>query len=281
MEKILVARHLDDIDDLATYGRDAPIEDTFENAKKLTSIADAIYEQVVCKGRRTVMFVTSPRLRAKQTAQLLSNDLELRSGGLIRTFFSVNDDLRSTEQGRFILPDNYQAGDVFLGLDMANKIFDQETHGSDYGLEDNIDYHFGDPIEYPNGSYKYPEIANYFVEYGESYRESLLRIYNTVLRTGSKYRRISGSTELVVVAHGQQYHLLSELSELAQAVSGQGLSISPGESVKLLWDIYKMSDDSQKVPGVCMPIDFSYLGNDAIMQILRQEVDFLSNGKML
>jgi broad specificity phosphatase PhoE len=277
-EKILFSRHLDEIDDLETYGRDAPLIDTPENREKLEKISKALYEKLLESKKEAVLFVTSPRIRAQQTAKLVADKITEMSGGAIKVRFSANENLKATEQGDFILPEDYKANDVFVGLKLANKIFNKETHGSDEpGGVDNIDYRFGDPVKTGEGEYKYPELVPYFSEYGETYKDSLIRLYGAVLDTSKKYEKFLGNTEVVIVAHGQIYHVFRGLVELSKMIKRGDVEYKKGDSAKLLWEIYKNCSDDQKVTGICMPLDLEILTDQDMLALLREEIDYLKN----
>lgn len=275
MEKVIFARHLNEMDDLKTYGRDAPLIDSVENQKRLIDITNTLYEKIIKSEKKAVLFVTSPRIRAKHTAELVARNLVEKIGPNFKTRFSVNEDLRSTEQGDFILPEGYKAGDVVPFLQSATKIFTQEVHGSDHpGGVDNIGYRFGDPIKLPNGQYKYPELVGHFTRYGESYKDTLERIYSTVLDTSKKYQRFLGRIEVVVVSHGQTYHVFRGLSEIANMVHTKEIEFKKGDSVKLSWEAYKKCSDDKKVPGICQPLDLDYLDDETMLTLLQGEIDF-------
>lgn len=273
---MLFSRHLDEADDLRAYGRDAPLVDSPENRKKLEDISDTLYEKIVQGNKEAAMFVTSPRIRAIQTAELVADDIGEKSDHKIKIRYSVNKDLRATDQGDFILPEDYKPDAVFTGLKVASKVFDRETHGSDLpDMADNIDYRFGDPVLLQNGEYKYPELVGYFSDYGESYRDSLIRLFSVIIDSSKKYESFLGSTEVVVVAHGQIYHVFRGLIELSKMIKGDHIEFKTGDSIKMLWEIYKNCSDDQKVTGICLPLDFECLGDEKIMALLQDEINFL------
>lgn len=282
MEKensLIVSRHLDEVDDLKKFGRDAPLERSQLNLEKLNKIADTVYQKIEETEKEAVLFITSPRLRARETAEWIAKDLKYR-GLDLKVRFSPNEDLSSTEQGGFVVPDDYNPGDFFEGLSLATAIFTKESHMSDNpGMEDNIHYEFGDPVLLPDGSYKYPELVKFFTENGESYAETLTRIYKSVLEMSSHYQKLFSKTEVVVVSHGQIYHVLRGLSEIGKMVKNRSIEFSTGDSVKLLWKIYNDCDSDQKVTGICMPLDFEALNDPELMELLKKEIAYLEKGK--
>ncbi len=273
--EMLFSRHLDEVDDLKTYGRDAPLERSPENHEKLEKATEAIYQKIVTSGKKAVLFITSPRVRATETAELIAMGLTQRDPSL-KIRFSSNEDLKATEQGEFVLPDDYEQNNFFVGLDIASKIFTKEAHLSDeQGMEDNISYRFGDPIQLPDGSYKYPELVEHFTKTGESYAETLSRIFNSVLEMSGKYDKLMEATEVVIVAHGQIYHVLRGLSEIHRMIKDGEIEFKKGDSMKLIWKIYNDCDPSQKVTGICMPLDFNALNDPAAMSLLEGEREIL------
>jgi hypothetical protein len=275
----MFARHLEEVNDLKEYRRDAPLEKSESNLQKLEIISEKIYQKIVDDHKRALLFITSPRVRAIETAELVAHNIQRRASAPIKVRFSSNEDLKSTEQGDFVLPEDYSPTDFFIGLDLASKIFTSEAHLSDTpGMEDNLSYRFGDPLLLPDGSYKYPELLPYFRESGESYGQTLVRIYNSVLEMSEKYHKLLGDTEVVIVSHGQIYHVLRGLSELGKMIRNGEVDFSPGDSPKWLWEIYKRCDEAQKVTGICMPLDLEMLKDEGLMLLLRKEASLLQAG---
>lgn len=275
---LFFSRHLDDIDNIELYGLDAPLVDSPENFAKISPAIEAIYQHIKQDDKKAVMFITSPRLRAKQTAEVMAEKLRSFDKSL-RIRFSVTENFKASEQGKFIVPPEYKPGDKREGLALAGKIFTNESHGSFVGGIDNIDYRFGDPILLPDGGYKYPELLPYFSELGESHRETLLRVFRLVLASSEKYKKFLQSTEVVLVAHGQTFHLLRGLTLLGGLIKEHEIDFKKGDSAQLLWDIYMNSADELKVTGVYMPIEMELLGDDKMMRILKDEIDYLESNK--
>lgn len=87
MNEMLFSRHLDEVDDLKTYRRDAPLEKSAENQEKLEKATEAIYQKIVASGKEAVLFVTSPRVRATETAGLIAMGLTQRPFSQDKIFF--------------------------------------------------------------------------------------------------------------------------------------------------------------------------------------------------
>jgi len=263
--------HLDEVDDLEKYGRDAPLLDSEKNKKILSEASEAIIDRMKDANRKAVMFVTSPKLRAKETADLVAQEIKNKLGGDIKIRFSTNENLKSTEQGEFVLPEDYKPGTFSRELDLASKIFIMESLESP---NPNLHYKFGDPIKRPDGSYKYPELAQYFTKTGESYAESLIRILTTVLEASRKTDKFNSSVEMVVVAHGFTYHILNGLTILGEQVKQGDVRLDVGELAPKLWEIYK-NGRSEIKSAAYAPLDITNLDNEDLLELLRREIEYL------
>lgn len=276
MENIKVIRHLEDVDDLRTYGRDPVLVPGQE--EKAKEIADELYSDMLDHSKRAILFVTSPRIRAQDTAQMVADELA-KKNDLIKFRFSTTDDLRAIDQGDFILPDDYKEGDSFAGLKLAGKIFSSEVHASDTGGIDNYEYKFGDSVLLPDGSFKYPELNNYFKKPGESYREVLLRIYSLVVATCEKLDDFSGKTKLVVVTHAQPSQIFRDLIQVAKKIKNREINYETGNLARLCWDEYKKGAQSERVTGRTDTLSFDELDDPAMIRILKNEIEYLKNKK--
>ncbi len=164
-KEILFARHLEEIDDLKKWGRNAPLMNTEKNEEDLKEIVDAIVSKIKESNKKAIMFVTSPKTRSKETAYLVAAEIKKRLRTNIKIRYVLEDNLRGPEQGEFILPDNYNPGSFFEGLRIASEIFFKESLGFP---DHDTHYKFGDPVLKSDGSYKYPELTKYFKTSGET-----------------------------------------------------------------------------------------------------------------
>jgi hypothetical protein len=80
----------------------------------------------------------------------------------------------------------------------------------------NFDYHFGDPIQTSEG-FTYPDFANFFVNYGESYKEQSIRPYESVIDLYEKKENLE-RVNLVVITHGGPLVVFNELSVIADKI---------------------------------------------------------------
>ena len=72
-------------------------------------------------------------------------------------------------------------------------------------------------------------------------------------------------------------HVFRGLLKIARMIKSDGVVFKKGDSVKLLWKIYKECSDDKKTPGICMPLDFDCLGDTDLMNKLREELDYLKS----
>jgi len=273
-EKIMVVRHLDDVDDLRRYGRDGVLIPGQED--RAEDIAKEIYSEIKNDGKKAILFVTSPKIRARETARLVADSLRKMDNSL-KIRFTAEDDLRVMDQGDFVLPDDYKQGDSHAGLKLAGKVFAKEVHASD-GPDgvDNYGYKFGDPVLMPDGSFKYPELNGYFNECGESYKDVLVRLYLLIIETHEKLFKLEGKTKLVVITHGQPSQIFKDLIKVAQMIKSGEAQFTTGKLAKLCWDVYNKRDDSEKVTGRVDVLSLEELGDPKMIKILKDEIDYLN-----
>jgi hypothetical protein len=130
----------------------------------------------------------------------------------------------------------------------------------------------------PQGGFKYPELASYFRSYGETYRQSLLRLYRVVLECTRIQLKFWRSSEVMVIAHGQTYHIFRGLLAIGRLILSSKITFRTGDTCSLLWNVYKNCCDSEKVTGVCNMLDVSCFQDPVLMSLLKKEVDYLKRG---
>lgn len=272
-KEILFASHLQEIDDLKTYGRNAPLLDTEKNREDLNKIADAIVSKIKQSNKKAVMFITSPMVRAKETALLVAEEIKKRLGENIKIRYTADKNLKPTEQGEFILPEDYNIGSFFEGLNIASKIFIKESLDQS---SKNLHYRFGDPVILPDGSCKYPELAEYFKTSGETYAESLIRIFTSVVEMSKKINKLNKSTEVVLVSHGFNFHILRGLEILSEQIKQDDVRLNTGDIVFKIWEIYK-NDTTDFKSLAYVPLDITNLGDRELITFLSREIEYLKN----
>ncbi len=269
--ELFFAGHLEEIDDLKQFKRDAPIQLNSENLVVLDQIVEELEKKIVAEKSKALILVTSPKIRSIQTCQHIAEGLKKKLGNLFKIRFSIESGLDAANQGDFILPEEYKAGDFFYGLNIASKIFIDEAVGE----KKNLNYKFGDPIKLNDGTYKYPDLARYFVTYGETYGQALARVLQSVIKASEKVDKFRRNTEVSIIAHGFTFHILRGLSILAKKVRVENLQVKPGELAIKLWEIYQQYPISLKTTPFSN-IDFSDLNNQTLVQILKDEVVFIN-----
>ncbi|MCX6754515.1 MAG: hypothetical protein NTU81_01640 [Candidatus Nomurabacteria bacterium] len=270
-QEILFASHLDDIDDLEKYGRDAPLENSERNKKDLEIVVNAIVDKVHKSNKKAVLLVTSSRIRAKETADLVAIEIKKRlECEDIKIRFDIEDNLKAPEQGEFILPEDYKAGSYFEGLKIASDIFYNESLKKE---DKNVHYKYGDPVLQDNGNYKHPELVAYFNKYGESYAESMIRLLTSVTKTSKKIEKINLSTEVVIISHSFVYEIFRGLSILAKKIKDEGVIIKEGEIPNRLSEIFESRTSILKDTAYA-PIDITNLGDKDLMTVLEREISF-------
>lgn len=269
--EMLFAGHLEEVDDLKTYGRDAPLAETEKNKEDLNSIVDTIVSRIRELDKKAVMLIFSSKVRAEETAHLIGAEIKKRLGDDIKIRYVSEDDLRAPEQGEFILPENYEPGSFLEGLKIAQDIFYKESLSHS---DQNVHYRFGDPVLRSDGSYKYPILAKYFKASGETYAESLSRILKLVVEMGQKAKKLDSPVEIVIVAHGFTYHILRGLSILAERIKKEGIHVDTGSIPHKLSEIYE-SRTGELRDLMCVPLDITNLGDEELLDLLKNEIEFL------
>lgn len=269
---MLFVGHLEEVDDLNKWGRDAPFADTEANLIKLELLSKALITKINNSGRKAVMFLTSPKICPKQSARMLASEIKKKIEADIRFRYISIDALKPTYEGAFNLPSEYFPSTLYDGLKKALNIFSKEA------LEPsvrNFHYRFGDPILLSDGSYKYPEIRKYFSSYGETYSESLTRVFMSVISMSDKVHKLNSNVEVVLISHSFNYFILKGLSLLGKEIIEKGIQIKPGDIVEYLWNNYKTRRGELKEV-LYTELDYSYLCNKSLIKLLWEEIYFMN-----
>lgn len=132
-------------------------------------------------------------------------------------------------------------------------------------------YRFGDPLIQQDGSYKYPELLDFFSKSGESYSEPLIRMITSVLELSKKIHKLEGNVEVVIVAHGLTYHILRGLGIVGKQILKNDLTIKPGDLAYKIWEVY-LSRESELRETAYGMLDITNLGNSELLNILKDEI---------
>jgi broad specificity phosphatase PhoE len=277
MEKITqnipIIRHLDEADDLSEDFRDGELLP--DQDEKALAIAQRVLGELLNTNKKAVLFVTSPRKRATATAELVGQKLKDIDNSL-KIRISINDNLVAIKEGRFILPEDYEAGDYFIGLEFGAKAFGAEVHASDNGVSpDNYLYRFGDPLMQPDGMYKYPELAEYFASPGENYREVLIRLYTLVIQTARNINKFTGDVCVSILTHGQPAQVFKDLNSVATKHRLNRENVETGTLPRLCWEEYKSRDKNERITGQTDFISIENLLHEGFIEILENEIEYL------
>lgn len=270
-DEMLFAGHLEEVDDLQKYGRDAPLAETKKNKEDLNTIVDTIVSRVQEFDKKAVMLISSSKTRTEETARLIGAEIKQRMGNDIKIRYTSEEDLRAPDQGEFILPETYKPGSFFEGLKIASNVFYEESLNRS---DQNVHYKFGDPVIRPDGSYKYPDLAKYFKESGETYAESLSRLLKLVVKMGEKVEKLNSSIEVVLVGHGFTYQIFRGLSILAEEVKNEGVRVKVEDIPHKLSEIYEGRTEELR-DRMCIPLDITNLGDEELLDLLKNEIKFL------
>ncbi|TSC52667.1 MAG: hypothetical protein LiPW41_37 [Parcubacteria group bacterium LiPW_41] len=272
-KEMLFAGHLDEIDDLKKYGRDAPLIENEKNRNDLEKIVDAIVSRIEKADKGAVLLISSSKIRAIETAHLVGGELKRRLGEKIKIRYSSDEGLRAPDQGELILPEDYTSGSFFEGLKIASSIFYEESLNPS---NKNLHYKFGDPLLQENGEFKYPLLSKCFKSSGETYAESLSRILKLVEKMAQKVGKLDSSTEVVLVAHGFTYQILRGLSVLAEQIKNGEVTLKTGDIPSRLSEIYEKRTGELR-DSMCVPLDITNLGDKELLDVLEKEINFLDN----
>jgi hypothetical protein len=266
-----IIKHLEDKDDLL-QNRDAGLVPEQEHLAE--DLADEIYDHAIANNFKILVFCISPKRRAMETAELVKKSLAERPVRL-KIVSEVDDNLREINQGKFILPEDYKPGDSFAGLKIAGKVFSAETFNAEDSSKDNLDYHFGDPLLQPDGSYKYPELAQYFSEYGESYKDVLLRFYSQIVKLSENVERFKDKVEPVIFTHGQPHQIFTNLAEVAEKVYNEGFNFETGTLPRVCWDLYQARRKGVVPFGQIIFISIEHVCRPEMIEKIKEEIIYL------
>jgi hypothetical protein len=263
-----LARHLKDIDDLRD-SRDSGIQEGQDlDAHK---IADRIIQQVENTDKKILILSTSSKKRAIESASLVKDHLKENLPN-IKILTSKNPDLVDLDHGEFILPKDYKIGDFYNPFKVAWSAFLTEAFDCD-----NPDYHFGDPIAKPDGSFKYAEMAGYFNSFGESQIDINLRLYNSIIEGyDNKNRIFNDKVHNFVLTHSLPYAIFKQLADISQKVKTEDFSFDKGSLFKICWNLYNDNADKYEYGyGDFSEVNVDLTQDEKFIEMLRDESNFL------
>ncbi len=265
-----IIKHLKDEDDFLKFGRDGEIlPGQEEDAKKY---AAELVELAKKEGKRAIFLLSSNFRRTTQTAEKIKEQIN-DSNPDLKVIISTNDALGNINDGEINIPPDYKPGDKLPGFTIGKEIFNKEVFNNS---NPNFLYKFGDPVW--NGvDYKYPELKGYFKQFGENYRDFLVRTLSLILDTSKNIDRLDKNTKVVVVAHGLQYEMFYDLQTIAKDMIDEKVSLKPGDFAQLCWKRYNERISKQKSGADVRYIDIGILNDEKIVETLRTEINYLSS----
>jgi len=268
---LLVIRHLRDINDL-NNGRDSSIEANQEDAA--LAIAQEIYADFEQSEASAIFLSVSSKNRALETAELIRQQMK----GVVEDvhfFISPDDNLADLDHGEYMLPDDYKIDDFYPSIEKAWQVFSDETFN-----KENYGYKFGDSMPNPDGTHRYPELAEVFTKSGESHQDISARVYRYILDVHSNKERFKAArVRPYVLTHSLPFAEIRSLVEISNRVENEGFVFHEGDLMKLCWEYYKSgkvdsSHFGQVVGGLSSLID-----NDIFIQMIKDELDFIKSQK--
>jgi broad specificity phosphatase PhoE len=267
-----IFRHLEDEDNLLE-NRDGPIAEGQELIAE--QLASTIYTEYITDECKALFIICSTKKRSLETAEMISSYLKKLDSNL-KVLITKDPSLREIDQGKVILPADYNVGDKFEGLLLAGNIFFKEVFGGDKeGGQDNYSYRYSDPLLQDDGTYKYPELKEFFSEPGESYKDILVRLYEQVISFAGKAGRFNEKIKFVICSHGQTAQIFQDLVEASNLFKEKEINIKQGALPRLCWELFKKRTKQRLDLGEFDFLSMDHIFNEEMIQILKREVDFL------
>lgn len=143
----------------------------------------------------------------------------------------------------------------------------------------NLDYRFGDPLLQDDGTFKYPELNDYFSEPGESYRNILLRLYGQVVKLSENMERFGDKVRPVIFTHGQPYQIFRDLAEVAEKIEAEGLTFSAGQLRRICQNLYmdRIKREGTIPPGSLDLVSIEHVCSPKIIALLKREISYLED----
>lgn len=270
-KNLFIIRHLEDINDLSN-SRDSSLENGQETEAE--HISEAIYSDFELSGAKAIFLNVSSKKRARETAEIVKSSM-LKYHPEIKLYINPDDGLVDLDHGEYVLPEDYKIGDHLQVFEDAWKIFTDETFN-----KHNIDYRFGESMTKTDGTEKYPDLANFFIKPGESYREVCIRLYSSILNFYKNRERFEkGGIKLYVVTHSLPFGIFRSMMGLVQEYEAGKLDFKQGELINLCWKYYNSGKLGRSTYGQVSDVPSSILNNSKFMSILEAERDFLIENK--
>lgn len=226
--EVLLIRHLPDENNLLIPGNNADL--VFAEMPRARLIAAELSRTTRELRYTNLVMITSNKQRAVKT----THEVQRYLGDALPSTIMEDERIRELDQGDYILPVGYKAGDHFQPLQDAWSAFFKETFSNR-----NLMYRFGDPLSGENGSCKYSELKGHFRSFGENQVEFSIRFYEFVIDICERYMSQENILP-VVVTHQAVTARFAELVKIAQKVKdGHITDIEVGAMPLLEWQQFE------------------------------------------
>lgn len=267
-KEVIISRHLRDRNELKSSMFNSGLE-SFQEEKIVTN-AQKVLEHCKAAGLKKIVIYSSPRKRGVETSALIKkyiadNDRE------ISIEIVEDSSIRDADRTAVNLPEDFKDGEIFQPLIEAGDIFYEETFGND-----NLLYRFGDPLVDETGHAKYEQLVGLFNEYGESYAQFIMRVYDFLVRLSKELSSSREPFEPVLVFHGAIFSIVRDLAEICEQIDNSMLkNMEFGTLVQRAWKYYQKNASLRKEPGFgeMEVVDMTSLLKPEIMEIISIESD--------
>ena len=208
-KEFLLVRHGQDNDTLDTNLNQPLIPDSINQIEGIVSRVKVIFSTEI-----TFTVVYGPSKRTSQTAQHLAGTLSKFGYNLD---LQEDADIKEFYQGQFHVDHSLLTNGRYVPLETAWEIFNNKI------LDGQIHYRFGDPIVNTDGEPTFPLLQSFFIRYGESQSNFLVRIRRLISRVNNDQRLPNNL--LVVVTHQ------AVASRIQREITGERIQLGYCEGV--------------------------------------------------
>jgi broad specificity phosphatase PhoE len=267
-QEVIISRHLRDRDELKSSMFNSGLESG--QGEKIANNAQKILEHCKAKGLKKIVIYSSPKKRGVETSVHIKNYIA-ESDPEIDVQIIEDVSIRDADRTAVNLPEEFKDGETFAPLIKAGDIFYEETFGNN-----NLLYKFGDPLVDETGQAKYQELVGLFNEYGESYAEFIMRVYDFLGQLRKDLENSKEPFEPVLVFHGATFSIVKDLAEICEQIDNSVFkNVEFGTLVQKAWEYYQKNASLRKDPGFgeMEVVDMTSLLKPEIMEIVSIESD--------
>ncbi len=281
-QAFFVGRHFEDVNDL-TDGLDTKLKPLSEQPKEMVeSVINEILANTLEKGLSRVLIVSSNKVRALETSEIVKDGLAEKDP-TIKTKIISDSRFAELDHGIPILPDGYVREARIDYLKDAWNVFWSETFSPD-GNYKNCNYRFGDPLVV-DGMPTYPELEGKFSEFGESYKQLCLRYYDGVLEFLKNIDRLGGKEmNVVLIAHSATVAIINKMFEVARDGRIYSEDFKVGDLMKICWQYYqeelKNGTGAPNIAGQYKIVSLRGVDISSATGVLEREVKYLNEHQL-